>query len=385
MIHLEKKMFGYLDWILLVLVTVLIGIGVVAIANATADPYQGTETGLFGILERINPYYVRLQLIWIGVGLLLMVAVTLLDYHFYGEMWLYVFLGCVALLVLVLLIGGGRSGVKGWFSAEIAGNVRQMQPAEFAKIAIIIVLAKQLSKDPRPMTKVKDLLIVLFFLAVPTGLVAMAQEYGSAMVYLAIFIGMLFMAGTSWKLLVGLATTGILALVPLWQIQPDWRKQRILSYLNPAQVSSDASYQVDQSKMAIGSGQTNGKGLFREGAISQLDFVPAKHTDFIFSSLAESIGFVGCLVVVGLYFLLIIRLLMLAKKSTDKFGSLIIVGVASMFTFHIFENIAMTIGIMPVTGIPLPFMSYGGSAMLTNMMAIGLVCNVCMRPQKTYN
>ena len=137
------------------------------------------------------------------------------------------------------------------------------------------------------------------------------------------------------------------------------------------------------SKIAVGSGQAAGKGLFQEGAISQLDFVPEKHTDFIFSVTAESVGFIGCLLIVVLYFLLILRLFTLSYMVKDRFGSLIIAGVASMFLFHIFENIGMTIGIMPVTGIPLPFMSYGGSNMLANLAAVGLVLNVVKRQQRT--
>lgn len=384
MIHVDKKMIGQIDWLLILLVVGLIAIGLVAIANATADPYQGTEEGLFGILERINPYYVRLQAIWVLAGSVLLVGVVLFDYHLYGELWFYIFLGCTALLILVWAIGGGTGGNTGWFQATIGGDLRQLQPAEFAKLAVIIVLAKQMTKEERPIRKVKELVILLIYLAVPTLLVAASGEYGSAMVYIAIFVGMLFMAGTSLKLIIGLATTGVLSLVPLWMSLSQWRKNRILQVLDPSRVSSDSSYQIDQSKIAIGSGQWSGKGLFREGAISQLDFVPAKHTDFIFSVTAESVGFIGCILIVALYFFLVIRLLMLAMKTTDRFGSLIIVGVASMFAFHIFENIGMNIGIMPIAGIPLPFMSYGGSSMLTNLAAIGLVCNVCMRPQKSY-
>lgn len=173
------------------------------------------------------------------------------------------------------------------------------------------------------------------------------------------------------------------ACVAIYPFLSEFRQERILSFLDPSRDTSGTGYQVRYSKIAVGSGQVTGKGLFQEGAISQLDFVPEKHTDFIFSVTAESVGFVGCMFIIALYFVLILRLFYLAYKVTDRFGSLVIAGVASMLLFHIFENIGMTIGIMPVTGIPLPFLSYGGSSMLANMAAIGFVLNVVKRQQRT--
>lgn len=382
MINLEKKMFGRVDWFLFAVVMVICLIGILAILNATADPYASTEEGIFGVLERINPYYARLQAIWIGAGLALMAAAMLFDYRLYGDLWLYIYIGCCALLLLVLVLGGGPSNVRGWFNFQIGDSLRQLQPAEFAKVGLIAVFARLMSRNEKPITRIRDLLLLLGVLAVPVLLVVVAGEYGSAMVYIAIFIGMLFMSGINWKLLVGLFTTAALSLVPLWFLIGEWRQERILSVLDPSRVSSDATYQVDHARLAIGAGQTTGRGLFQEGTISQLGFLPAQHTDFIFSVTAEAVGFVGCLAIVLLYLAVIIRLFMLAGKTTDRFGALIIVGVASMYAFHVFINISMNIGIMPVVGIPLPFMSYGGSAMLTNLAAIGLVMNVRIRPNK---
>jgi rod shape determining protein RodA len=194
----------------------------------------------------------------------------------------------------------------------------------------------------------------------------------------------LFLSGTSWKLLVGLATTGVLSLVPLWFVIGPWRQQRILSIIDPSQVSEAVRYQVDHSMLAIGSGRTGGKGLFSVESLNQLSFVPVNHSDFIFAVTAEAVGFWGCLILILTYVAIILRLFWLAARTQERFGALIVAGVASMFLFQVFENIAMTMDLMPITGIPLPFISYGGSAMLTNLMAIGLVQNVLMRPSKSY-
>ena len=163
----------------------------------------------------------------------------------------------------------------------------------------------------------------------------------------------------------------------------DAQQNRILTFINPEADPWGEGYHITQSKIAIGSGGLTGKGLFREGTLSQLDYLPAKHTDFIFAVTAESFGFIGAVFVIILYGLLMYRMLYLSSKAKDKLGTLLIIGVFSMFAFHIFENIGMTIGLMPITGVPLPFMSYGGSSFITNSIAIGLVMSVAMRRGKS--
>ncbi len=381
--HLEKKMLKTIDWFLFVIVLGLCSFSIVAIANAKASAYHGSETGIFAIIESINPHYVKYQALWIGVGLVMMVGIMLIDYRFVGELWFYIYIASIAVLVMVQFLSGGITGVQA-FEFSFGETIRTIQPAELCKIAIILTLAKLVSRNGAPITKIRDLLPVLGYIAIPTAIVALQGELGSVMVYLAIFIGILFLSGTSWKLLVGLLTTGVMSLVPLWFVIGDFRRGRILSFFDPASVSSDMRYQVEQSMLAIGSGQLNGKGMFREGSLNQLSYIPVNHSDFIFAVTAEAIGFWGCLILVLVYVTLILRLFWLAARTQEKFGSMMIAGVASMFLFQIFENIAMTMGVMPVTGIPLPFMSYGGSAMLTNLIAIGIVQNVLMRPQKSY-
>lgn len=377
-------MLKTIDWFLIALVLGMCLFGLIAIANARATPNSQEESGIFALLSSLDTHYVILQSVWIAIGVALMAAVMLIDYKIYGELWFYIYIASVAVLLMVLLLSEGVEGVTAWFVFDLGDTVRMIQPAELCKIAIIITMAKLVSRGGGPLRRIRDLLVVLGYLAVPLAIVVLQSELGSVMVYLAIFLGILFLSGTNWKLLVGLVTTGALSLVPLWFLIGESRQNRIFAFIDPARVSADASYQVDQSMLAIGSGQLTGKGLFREDSMNQLSYVPVNHSDFIFAVTAEAVGFWGCLIIVIAYVVLIMRLFYLSTKVQDRFGSLIIVGVASMFLFQTFENIAMTMGLMPVTGIPLPFMSYGGSAMLTNLAAIGLVQNVLMRPQKTY-
>ena len=372
---------GSLDWIVVLTTAALIVIGLIAIANATMDPYAvGEEEGLFGVLSRLTSDSFYWQLLWVGIGLVAIVLILLFDYRVYGELAPYIYGVALLLLVLVLFQSAGRGNVRAWFS-WLDGN-RSFQPSELCKVAMILTLARHVSRHEGPIRTLKDFLPVLLHFALPFGLVVAQGDYGTALVFAAIFAGILFVSGLSWKIIVGLVLTGGTACVAIYPFLSDFRKQRILTFLNPALDESGSGYQVRYSKIAIGSGQATGKGLFQEGAISQLDFVPEKHTDFIFSVTAESVGFIGCALIIALYFLLIVRLFLLSYKVQDRFGALIIAGVASMLLFHIFENIGMTIGVMPVTGIPLPFLSYGGSSMLANMAAIGLVLNVVKRQQR---
>ena len=381
-LSLGRQNQGRLDVPLILITAALTIIGLIAVANATIDPYAVSEgTGIFSVLSRLTSNSFYWQLAWVGVGVVAIVLIQIFDYRVYGELAVYIFGVALALLVLVLFQTAGRGNVTAWFSWM--GGSRSFQPSEVCKIAIILTLAKHISRHDGPIEKLKDFIPVLIHFAIPFGLVIAQDDVGTALVFLAIFLGMLFVSGLSWKIIAGLGIAGASACVAIWPFLSEFRQDRVLNFLNPARDTSGTGYQVRYSKIAVGSGQLTGKGLFQEGAISQLDFVPEKHTDFIFSVTAESVGFVGCILIIVLYLVLVLRLFYLSYKMQDKFGSLIIAGVASMFLFHIFENIGMTIGLMPVTGIPLPFMSYGGSSMLANLAAVGLVLNVVRHQQKT--
>lgn len=372
---------GKMDLWLILITSALVAIGLVAVANATIDPYAVSEgTGIFSVLSRLTSNSFYWQLAWVGVGLVAIVLIQLFDYRIYGEMAIYLFGAALLLLLVVLFQEAGRGNVTAWFSWM--DGTRSFQPSEICKVAIIITLAKHISKNDGPIVKFKDFIPVFIHFAIPFLLIIAQDDVGTALVFLAIFLGMLFVSGLGWKIIAGLGVAGVTACVAIWPFLSEFRQERVLNFINPSRDTSGTGYQVRYSKIAVGSAQMTGKGLFQEGAISQLDFVPEKHTDFIFSVTAESVGFVGCMLILALYLALILRLFYLSYKMKDRFGALIIAGVASMFLFHIFENIGMTIGLMPVTGIPLPFMSYGGSSMLANLAAIGLVLNVVRNQQK---
>jgi rod shape determining protein RodA len=279
------------------------------------------------------------------------------------------------------------------FRGHVAGNAARwidfgafkFQPSEIAKVVIIITLAKTMAKkyDEGGITHIKDLFPAFIKIIVPFALILEQPDLGTAMVFICILMGMLFVAGISYKLLLTIILAGVAAVPVMWNmILSDVQKDRILVFLNPGIDPLGAGYHVIQSMLAVGSGRIYGKGILTDNTLSQLNFVPAKNTDFIFSVNVEALGFVGGAIIITLYLLLIIRTIYLASKAKDAVGSLIITGVASMMFFHVFENIGMTMGMMPVTGLPLPFLSYGGSSMLTNMIAYGLVLNVGMRRQK---
>lgn len=227
---------------------------------------------------------------------------------------------------------------------------------------------------------------MLIFL-IPFALILLQPDLGTALVYVAILVGMLFIAGVNWKImLTGIAAAALALPLAVKYILNDTQRARLEGFFGTGTDAANATYQLRNSQMAIGSGGLSGRGLLAEGTVSQLDYVPDQHTDFIFSTAAEAFGFIGAVIILVLYLLLLLRLLYMAYRTPDRFGKLLITGVVSMFFFHIFENIGMTIGLMPITGIPLPFMSYGGSNMWTNMIAVGLAQNAyCRRNRVRYD
>ena len=304
-----------------------------------------------------------------------MVVVLIPDYHNVGEYTAWIYWINIALLLLVLLTNSDIRGMVGWFKF----GDRTFQPSEVAKIAIIITLAKMVSdrtKGKEGITHFRDIIWIVLSFLLPFGLILMQPDFGTAIVYAAIFFGILFMAKTSLKIIGTIFGVGLLLIPATWFLLKPDQQQRITDFFNPA---TNAYSQVNQAKIAIGSGQLTGKGFVSTGILGHLGFVPDDHTDFIFSVTIEPIGFIGGVILILLYFTLIFRTLYLAIKAKDDFGKCIVIGVACMTLFHVFENIGMNMGVMPVTGIPLPLFSYGGSNMLANMIAFGLVLNVNMR------
>lgn len=379
----NPKLMRSFDWPVLVLVLVISLFGVLCIFCATAVPADTVPANAVEALNTQPTYYARLQLVWILAGLIAMGAIIYFDYDLYARASNVIYWANIALLVFVLFTERLRGGMAGWFKWGIDAS-RTMQPSEFGKLAIIISLAKLFSQRQKPVTTVSELIPILAYVGLPLGLIAAQPDFGTALVYIVIFGVMLFTSGTSYKLIIGMLSIGILLLVPLWYIMTttdNFRAQRIMVFLDP-ESNPDAAMQMTNARMALGSAGVWGKGMFSVGSIASLNYIPDDHTDFIFAVVGETFGFAGAGLLVAAFALLLVRLLVLSSQAADAFGNYVIIGIMSMYLFHIVENVGMVIGLLPVTGIPLPFISYGGSNMLTNMIGLGLVLNISMRSRE---
>lgn len=361
---LDRKLIKNIDIGIIISAMLLIIYGIFAISSAT----HITSGGSMGAL--------KVQIIAFILGIIGILVILLIDYKTFGDNYMIIFGINIFLLVLVLIIGFSTKGTKGWIDL---GPVN-MQPSEIVKLGYILTFAKHLEKKKDNLNKLISLIPVILHLALIVGLIMLQPDFGTALVFIFISIFMLFAAGINYKIVAGAFGAFLACLPVIWSMLKQYQKDRILVFFNPELDPMGKGYQVIQSETAIGSGQFLGKGLFK-GTQNNLGFIPERHTDFIFSVIGEELGLVGALVLLILFMWLLLRCIHIAKVSKDDYGMLICVGITSMFLFHIFENIGMTIGLMPVTGIPLPFISYGGSSLLMNMVALGLVLNVGMRRQ----
>ena len=299
----------------------------------------------------------------------------MVDYRSLADKSHWIYLGVLALLVGVLLFGSVRGGSRRWIEL----GAFNLQPSEFAKATLALMLAKMLGESRRPALTNGDLVIALALAAVPLLLIARQPDLGTAVTLLPILLVVAYVAGLPMRYL------GILALVALvaapvayrWGLQ-DYQRERISTFLDPAQDPKGAGYQQIQARITVGSGGVWGKG-FMGGTQGQLRFLPVAHNDFIFSVLAEEQGLVGVLVVLGLYLFVIGRALDAARLAKDRLGAYLVLGVLSSFTFQVIYNITMSAGLAPVKGLTLPLMSYGGSSMIATLAGFGLILNVRMR------
>ena len=380
----DRSLMKYFDWPLLIIVLVISLFGVVCIFSATSSQVTEMPENIIQMLQTQSITYPRLQLIWIAAGLVAMAAIIFFPYQLYERYANTIYAANIILLTLTLLIAqAGRGGMTAFLNW---GNERGFQPSEVGKIAIIIALAKAFSVRMKPIMTIQDIIPLAIYVGIPLVLIVAQPDFGTALVYVAVFSIMVLVSGTNSKLIWGVIATMVVLMIPLWYFMnnsasENFRFTRILMWLDQ-DAYPDEARQVINGQIAIGSGGLWGKGIVSPGSFASLGYISDDHTDFIFAIVCESFGLVGGIALIAAYAFLIARLIVLAIRVKDPFGSYVIVGVLAMLTFHVVENIGMVIGLLPVTGIPLPFVSYGGSNMLTNMMGIGLVLNVVMRSRQ---
>ena len=364
---------AHVDWVLILLVFGLAAFGVLAVSVATFSTSSETEDTLLNYI--VSSYYGQRQGIFFFVSMVAIGVMMAVPYELIRRYSMLIYIGACGLLGVAL--AGEAAGVKAWIDI-IWGYT--LQPSEFVKLACIVVTAKYLEGTNNPMGTFKEFVRIALLVGFPWLLTLAQGEMGSVIVMVFVFAVMMFFGGIRYRIIAGVAVTAVIGIALLIGYtmssnSDSYRLMRILSFIDPS-VDEAASYQVSQSKIAIGSGGWDGIGTFVPGSFSQLDYVPEDWTDFIFSTIGEAFGFVGCALIVLLYMAIILRMLYLAMYTHNRFGQQCIIGVMSMLLFHVWENVGMTTGRMPVTGIPLPFLSYGGSNLLTNMVGIGLVINV---------
>lgn len=350
-----------LDWGLLLSTLLLLLIGLATVHSASAE---------------LPVDYLPRQAAWVGLGLLVFLFAVSLDYHLLVDLSLLLYALAGITLVLVLYFGEGPGGTRSWLAI---GSMRVGQPAELAKLATLLFLGRYLARVERRYLRVSELMAAAVIVGLPVGLIVVQPDLGSAAMFAPMLLGMLLVAGIKLRVIAVAALLCLALGAAGWYFgMEDYQRDRVLTFLSPGSDPLGAGYQMRQSKIAVGSGELTGRG-YMQGTQSQLRFLPARHTDFIFAVLAEEWGFLGVATCLGLYGLFILSALRIAMRSRDRTGIFLVVGFISVFAVHVVYNTGMVAGLLPITGIPLPFLSYGGSFMLLNLFGVGLILNVDVR------
>ena len=363
---MKRKILKNVEWGIFICTILLVIIGLIALTSATKNSdYEELKK----------------QIMWLGISIPIMFVVIFIDYELFSRVSPILY-GIILILLVAVLFTSSINGATSWFNI---GPV-SLQPAEFAKVVVILFLAwlitKMQSRSRDDINRIWKLALVLLAFVVPVLLIIKQPDYGTALAFMAALVFMLFVAGIKKRYII-IAALLVVILVPVlyFFVLPDHAKTRIDVFLNPDLDPRGSGYNVIQSKLAIGSGQLLGMGLFK-GNQTQLGFLYPKTTDLIFSLIGEEMGFIVGAGIIILYVILITKAIYVAKTAKDNLGSYIAMGIAGIFFFHMVENIGMTMGLLPITGIPLPFVSYGGSSLLSNFIMIGLLLNISGRRQK---
>lgn len=377
-VPVDRRILRSLDGHLVLSVCLLVIFGLIAIYSATHNmPGAAGET----------TSYVKRQAVWTVLGTLLVGVLITFDYRYFGRFSRVLYLGSLLSLVLVAVMGYTSMGAQRWLDL---GPIPRWQPSEFVKIALIITLAKHLDQKEK-LDSFSDLISPLVHMGLPILLILIQPDLGSCMIYTIICLGMLYMAGATPKHILllsgGIIGAGALATflssMGWLPIIKEYQLKRLMVFINPYAYKHGAGWNVIQSIIAIGSGRFFGKGLF-SGTQTQLSFLPSRHTDFIFSVVGEEMGFLGAVSLLGIYFWFLYRCLKTMMEVDNRFGRLLVSGVFFLFLAHLLINVGMCLGLMPITGKTLPFLSYGGSSTLANYAALGILFNVNMRRKKIH-
>ncbi len=366
---IDRRLLNNFDWSTLLVAVVLSLIGVLTIYSATRPVLDAVQ----------KTFYIR-QLYWIALSMVAFFIMVSIDYKWYVRFAYPIFLFGVVLLIIVLVAGKRGMGAQRWINLGFLS----FQPSEFFKLLFIIAMSRYLSQIEhseklglRYMAKMG-----IYFVIIPTFLILRQPDLGTALIVLFIFITMIVTAGARKKILLITLLVAIISLPfagkIIWGGLKDYQKNRIIAFIDPQVDPQGVGYHINQSKISIGSGGFLGKG-YMKGTQGPYRFLPENHTDFIFSIFAEEWGFAGSTALFIMYLFIILRGLDTARKARDREGCFLVLGVTFMFSFYFFINVGMTLGLMPVVGVPLPLMSYGGTALLSNFLALSIIANVRMR------
>jgi rod shape determining protein RodA len=373
---IKKKLFKQIDFGIIAICIIIVSFGSLNLLSATQYLYRGNDI----TSTTLNFHFLKMHLAWLGIGLFIIYLTLLIDYKVirgYADIiyWFGIFL-----LLLNAIMPVRVNGAESWLKI---GPLPQFQPSEFVKIALIIMIAKQLDEMEGNINNLKNFLKLSVYVVIPVIFLLKQPDMGMTMFFFFIILGMFFIAGLNSKVIVS-GLVGVVATVALvWNsgLIRYYQKNRLISFLYPDRDPTGTGLQLKMSQIGIGKGGFFGTG-FLKGSWAAVGSTPESSTDCIFSVVAEEWGLLGAILLLAFYGLLIYKLIKIAKDSKDIFGRMLTAGIISMFLFSILQNIGMNIGIMPITGLTLPFMSYGGSSMITTFICIGLALNVGMRRKK---
>lgn len=364
-LKINFKLLRRLDFILILSIVIISLFGSVNIYSATKRTY--------------GYFFLNHQIMWILISICVTYIILTIDYQKILNYIEYLYLFNIALLIYTLLFSPPINGARVWINF---GSVA-IEPGEFAKLIITLILAKKIQEMEGEVNNFKNLSVLFLYTIIPTILIAMAPDMGLVLLIFIAVLAILFISKLNLKIMISGLLVLFMSVTIAWNfgLVKEYQKQRVTSFFSQESDSMDSNFQLKQSKIAIGSGGILGEG-FSRGAYIQGDFIPESHTDFIFAVIADEWGFLGAILLLTAYGVVIIRIIKIAEESKDISGTVICISISATLLFSILQNIGMTIGMMPISGITLPFVSYGGSSMLSNFISIALVLNIGMRRKK---